>query len=242
MAGGGPHQPAAVVVDDDHQILVAAAVRDLVDPDPHQPVERIPSGPGIGDDPAGDRPDAAPGDAHQLDHRRLRAVRHQPGDLIVEGSGVPGAVTGPRHRGHRHPMLRAAHPRRLGLDEHPHRAGIQRPPAAPPLTLVVAAAPPIAATAATASATTKTTRHDDLLGVVVELDRLDHHRCSTPITRAHTLFDCTPLSLALFPAFDSRKAKPGNGVHPRMVSYTPTERDGEPQMNLPRLVWEEPGA
>src|SRR5215212_1839485 len=51
---------------------------------------------------------------------------------------------------------------------------------------------------------------------------------STPITRAHTLFDCTPFALALFPAFDSRKAKPGNGVHPRMLSYPPTERDGEP--------------
>ena len=53
--------------------------------------------------------------------------------------------------------------------------------------------------------------------------------CSTPITRAHTLFDCTPFALALFPAFDSRKAKPGNGVHPRMVSYSPTERVGEPR-------------
>jgi hypothetical protein len=42
---------------------------------------------------------------------------------------------------------------------------------------------------------------------------------STPTTRAHTLFDCTPFALALFPALDSRKAKPGNGVHPRMLSY-----------------------
>ena len=54
---------------------------------------------------------------------------------------------------------------------------------------------------------------------------------STPITRAHTLFDCTPFALALFPALDSRKAKPGNGVHPRMVSYSPTERDEEPQLS-----------
>src|SRR4051794_21612094 len=52
---------------------------------------------------------------------------------------------------------------------------------------------------------------------------------STPITRAHTLFDCTPFALALFPALDSRKAKPGNGVHPRMLSYSPTERDEEPE-------------
>src|SRR6476646_5918609 len=51
---------------------------------------------------------------------------------------------------------------------------------------------------------------------------------STPIARAHTLFDCTPLLLARLPAVDSRKAKPDNGVHPRMLSYSPTEGDEEP--------------
>jgi len=30
----GPDQPAGVVVDDDHQVLVALLVADLVDPDP----------------------------------------------------------------------------------------------------------------------------------------------------------------------------------------------------------------
>jgi hypothetical protein len=30
----GPHQPAGVVIDDDHQILVTVLVADLVDPDP----------------------------------------------------------------------------------------------------------------------------------------------------------------------------------------------------------------
>src|SRR5829696_623248 len=51
---------------------------------------------------------------------------------------------------------------------------------------------------------------------------------STPTTRAHTLFDCTPLLLARLPAVDSRKAKPDNGVHPWMLSYSPTEGDEEP--------------
>ena len=148
MTVGGPHQPAAVVIDDDHQVLVAAPIGDLVDPDPHQPVERVPDGAGVGHDAAGDRPDGAPGDPHQLDHRRLRAVRDEPGDLIIERSRVPGAVTGPRHRGHRHPVLGTAHPWRVGLDEHADRAGIQRPPAAPSLTLVVTAATPITAPAA----------------------------------------------------------------------------------------------
>ena len=173
VAGGGPHQPAAVVVDDDHQVLVAAPVGDLVDPDPHQPVERIPHGPGIDDDAAGDRPDTAPSDPHQLHHRRLRAVRDEPGDLIVEGAGVPGSVTGPRHRSDRHPVLRTRHPWRVGLDEHADRAGIQSPPAAPPLTLVVAAATPIAAPTATRRTPAQPARHDDLGAVVVVLDRLD---------------------------------------------------------------------
>src|SRR3954449_5552855 len=52
---------------------------------------------------------------------------------------------------------------------------------------------------------------------------------STPSTRAHTLFDCTPLLLARLPALGSRKAKPDNGVHPRMLSYSPTEGDEEPE-------------
>jgi hypothetical protein len=29
--------------------------------------------------------------------RLLRGVGHEPGHLIIEGAGVPGAVTGPQH-------------------------------------------------------------------------------------------------------------------------------------------------
>ena len=126
------------------------------------------------DDPAGDRPDGAPGDAHQLDHRRLRGVRDEPGDLIIERSGVPGAVTGPRHRGHRHPVLGTVHPWRVGLDEHADRAGIQRPPAAPSLTLVVTAATPTTAPAAASHPAAQPARHDDLA---------DRHRRTRPPRR-----------------------------------------------------------
>ena len=181
-------------------------------------------------DPAGDRPHRAPGDPHQLDHRRLRAVRHQPGDLIVERSGVPGAVTGPRHRRHRHPMVGAGHPWRVGLDEHPHRAGIQRPPPPSSLTLVIAAATPIAAPAATPRASAEPARHDDLAGVLVELDGLDHHVAFDADHPRPYPLRLHPVALALFPAVDSRKAKPDNGVHPRMLSYSPTERDEEPDI------------
>ena len=40
-AGPGPHEPAAVMIDDHDQIAVAAFVGDLVDPDPAQPLETI---------------------------------------------------------------------------------------------------------------------------------------------------------------------------------------------------------
>ena len=126
-------------------------------------------------------------------------------------------------------MLGTAHPWRVGLDEHADRAGIQRPPPAPSLTLVVTAATPIAAPAA--ASRTRRSRHDTTISPPSSSNSTASMTTprSTPITRAHTLFDCTPFALALFPAFDSRKAKPGNGVHPRMVSYPPTERDGEPE-------------
>ena len=42
MSCRGPHQSAGVVIDDHHQVLVAAPIGDLVDPDPRQPIERIP--------------------------------------------------------------------------------------------------------------------------------------------------------------------------------------------------------
>ncbi len=48
VTGLGPHHPAAVVVDDDHQVLVSAPVGDLVDPDPGEPVEGIPDLAGVG--------------------------------------------------------------------------------------------------------------------------------------------------------------------------------------------------
>src|SRR3954465_924621 len=156
-------------------------------------------------------------------------MRGQPGDLIIERLGVPGGVTGPRHRGNRHPVGRTAHPRRLSLDEHLHRAGIQRPPPAPSLTLVVTTATPTTTPTPTTGTSSQPTRHDDHLEVFVELDALHHHlMVNTAHPPPHPL-RLPPLLRARPPAVDSRKAKPDNGVHPRMVSYPPTERDGEPQ-------------
>lgn len=139
VAGGGPHQPAGVVVDNDHQVLVAAPVGDLIDPDPGQPIERVPHRPGIRDNPTSDRPHSAPRDPHlQLDHRRLGDVGDQPGHPIIEDTAMTGAVTRPGHRSNCHTMVSTRHPRCVGFDEHLGRPGIQCPPAAPTLAVVVA--------------------------------------------------------------------------------------------------------
>jgi len=65
-AGTGPHQPAAVVVDHDGQVLVATFIGDLVDPDPLQAGERVDPGRGVGPHPRDDHSDCAPSDPHQL--------------------------------------------------------------------------------------------------------------------------------------------------------------------------------
>jgi hypothetical protein len=72
-------------------------------------------------------------------------------------------------------------------------------------------------------------RHHDLTSVLVEIDVLDHHaRFDAEHPRPYPL-GLHPVDPFAHQPSDSRKAKPDNGVHPRMVSYSPTEGDGEPQ-------------
>jgi hypothetical protein len=140
VSGRGPDEQPAVVVDDDDQVLMAAFIGDLVDSDAVQPGEPVGGCLGLGGHPGDDVPDGAPGDPHQLSDRGLRARGGQPGDLVIEEPGVSGAVPGPRHGGHHHPVLGAGDPRRGGFQLGPHRAQVQRPPPAPALPLVIAGA------------------------------------------------------------------------------------------------------
>ena len=128
-AGRGPHQRAAVVIDDHGQVAVATLVGDLVDPDPTQPGETVHPGVDVGRDAGHDRPHRPPGDAHQLDHRRLGALRGQPRHRLVEVAGVPDSVTGPRHLDHRGTMRRAVRPAAP-----PPRAARERRPDPDPAT------------------------------------------------------------------------------------------------------------
>jgi hypothetical protein len=83
MAFGCPPRPAGVVIDDDHQILVAAPERDLIDPDPCQPIERIRRCSRIGDDPTRDRAGGAPRDPHQFHHRGPRGASASTNTFVV---------------------------------------------------------------------------------------------------------------------------------------------------------------
>ncbi|CKR39914.1 Uncharacterised protein [Mycobacterium tuberculosis] len=149
VARGGPHQPAAVVIDDHRQVPVVALVGDLIDTDAAQVREPVNALFGVGPDPGHDRPDGAPGDPHQLAHRGLRTRHRQPGHRVIESIRVPGMMTRPRHRHHRRPMGGAVHPRRLGLQEHLDGAPIQTAPLAQARTAVI---PGRLATAATTAA------------------------------------------------------------------------------------------
>jgi hypothetical protein len=136
-ARGGPHQPAAVMVHDDGQVALTLAVADLVDPDPPEPVEQIDLALRLGRDPLEDRADRPPRDAHQRRDRSLRRVHRQPRDLVLEGPGEPGVMTGPRHRDDDHAMAPARDPRCVGLNERERRSEIKCPPAPASLTKVV---------------------------------------------------------------------------------------------------------
>src|SRR5664279_3008474 len=56
----------------------------------------------------------------------------------------PGSGPGPRHPRNDHPTPHTLHPRRRRLQEHHHRAGIQRPPPTHPTARVIPPAPPTA--------------------------------------------------------------------------------------------------
>jgi hypothetical protein len=93
---------------------------------------------------------------------------------VIEFAGVAGAMAGPRHRRDRRPVPAAAHPRRVGLDEHLRRAQIERPPPPTPLAAVIARRPSTAPSATLPRPRVRPRRHDHRPRRVVELDALDH--------------------------------------------------------------------
>src|SRR5664280_2833836 len=79
---------------------------------------------------------------------------------------------GPRHRRNDHPTPPTLHPRRRRLQEHHHRAGIQRPPPTHPTARVIPPAPPTAPRAPRPRCTGRANRdHQHLLvGALLTLE------------------------------------------------------------------------
>jgi len=179
MAGGGPHQPARVVVDHHRQVSVAFLVRHLVDADPPQPGEAVPAGLGVVADAGDNAPDRRPGHPQQLTDRLLGGADRQPGGGVVKRAGVAGAVARPGHGDHHHPVLGAADPGRLGLQVGADHAEVQRPPAPPALALVEAGAAPATPTAAALDPLAGPHRHHQRLLILVEPDPFDDRLLDT---------------------------------------------------------------
>jgi hypothetical protein len=64
---------------------------------------------------------------------------------------------------------------RVGLDEHPDRAGIECPPPTPSRPEVIARTALVAPSATPPNALAQAAPDHDLTGVFIELDPLDHH-------------------------------------------------------------------
>ena len=169
----GPDQAAGVVVDHDGEVLVVALVGDLIDSDPPQAGEQIQVAGGVGPYARDDRADGAPGDPHQLRDRGLRALRGQPGDLLVEQLGVPGAVAGPRDLPDCGAMTRAVHSRRVCLEEHLDGAEIESSPPSASFATVVPGSATSALPATPPGCPRGSHMSDHHLGFLVELDVLD---------------------------------------------------------------------
>ena len=171
--GSCPDEPTRVVVDNDGQVAVAALVADLVDADAAQPRQAVDLGVDVVLNPCDDRPNAAPGDPHELDHRRLRALNRQPGHLVVERPRVTSAVSCPRDLGRDHPVRSTAHSRNIGLEITAQLADVERSPTAATFTPVVATAPSTASPTAPSGALRGAHGdHEHPFGLV-ELDAFD---------------------------------------------------------------------
>jgi hypothetical protein len=169
-----PHQPAAVVIDHDGEVLVAALVGDLIDPDSLQAGERIDLGRDVGPHSSDDRSDCAPSDPHQLGDCCLGALRGQPGHLLVERAGMSRAVSGPGHLSHRRPMGGAVDPRGVSFQDDLDGSHIQPTPPPPPLTTVIPRGPRSTRSASTPARSSRPHMGHQNLCLVIELDVLDH--------------------------------------------------------------------
>jgi hypothetical protein len=160
------------VVDNNREVALPFANRDLIHPDPLQPGEQVALGGLLGHHSLADPADRPPRDPHQLRDRGLGRLHRQPRDLILEAAGEVRVVPRPRDRSDEYTVALAADPGRLGLQVGERRAQIERPPPPATLTPVIARATPPTMRAAIALAGSRADRQHQR-PVLLELDVLD---------------------------------------------------------------------
>jgi hypothetical protein len=168
----GPHEPAGVVVDDDGEVSLPFADRDLIHSDPLQACEQVAGLGRLIGHPGADPADRAPRDPHQLRDRGLGGLDRQPRDLIFELACERGVVAGPRDGRDDHPVTLAAHSGGVGLEIRERRPEVQRPPAPTAVTEVIAGAAPPAVRTTIKLARERADRYHQR-AIVGELDVLD---------------------------------------------------------------------
>jgi hypothetical protein len=87
VAGRGPDQPAAVVVDHDRQVAVALAVGERIDADAPQSLQTVHALPGLLGDAGEDPADGAPGNPQQLGDGGLGGMDCQPRGGVLKTRG-----------------------------------------------------------------------------------------------------------------------------------------------------------
>jgi hypothetical protein len=126
----GPDDPLRVVVDDHRDVLVVAAVGQLVDTDVHEPLEQV--APLVAaDDPLDDVADGRPRDAHQLLDGRLVAALSEVSDVVLERPREPRPDVGPGQVLDDDAAPRTVDPARVVLQVPLHACQVEVPPAAP---------------------------------------------------------------------------------------------------------------
>ena len=125
LAGRYPHD-AAAVVGHDGDVLVVAAVAELVDADPLQAGEAV-CRPEPPHDALEDQPDGLPGDRHHRRDRRLVGPLGEVRDDLLERMREPRAGRRPRHHLGRHAAARAVDAPRLVLERDPETADVEVP-------------------------------------------------------------------------------------------------------------------
>jgi len=108
-------------------------------------------------------------------------------------------------------VLRAAHPRRVGLDVGRHRTQVQRSPSAPPLTGVITAAAALTDPAPTTRRTHRVNVPNHRPAVLVELDLLNDRLIDA---QKSTPYPGVAHAVLRSPVADPRQASnlSGNGV------------------------------